>query len=329
MSGPKQEVQQVSTTPEALGPAVGTAVQTQQQLLPQQANLLQQLGGMILGGQAPGQQAFGQAQDFISQAAGLAGGAQGLQGGGQSLLQQFGGGGGGIGGGALTGSGSGDILGLAQQFLQQGTQATQPAFDLASQQAFGQLRQFAPNIGSTAFQEQGIDLGSRLGAQRQAQLNQLFTQGGQFGVQDLASRRGLAGQRAGAKATLGAARLGLQGQLAGLQNQRDIFSAGFPLEQAGILGQLGGQLGGVGGQMQQLFGQLLGGTGGTVQGLTNFGRPFPDENIVTQSGGGFGNFLGGLLGQATGAFNPFGQLAGLFSGGQQNIDPARIQGTSG
>ncbi|KKK62440.1 hypothetical protein LCGC14_3004300 [marine sediment metagenome] len=164
MSGPKQEVNQVSTTPEALGPAVGTAVETQQQLLPQQANLLQQLGGLILGGQAPGQQAFGQAQDFISQAAGLAGGAQGLQGDPQSILQQFGGfSGGGIGGGGLTRSGSGDILGLAQQFLQQGAQATQPAFDLASQQAFGQLRQFAPNISSTAFQEQGIDLGSRLG----------------------------------------------------------------------------------------------------------------------------------------------------------------------
>ncbi len=323
MSGPKQEVNQVSTTPEALGPAVGTAVETQQQLLPQQANLLQQLGGLILGGQAPGQQAFGQAQDFISQAAGLAGGAQGLQGGAQSILEQFGGGGGGgIGGGGLTRSGSGDILGLAQQFLQQGAQATQPAFDLASQQAFGQLRQFAPNISSTAFQEQGIDLGSRLGAQRQAQLNQLFTQGGQFGVQDLASRRGLAGQRAGARAQLGSARLGLQGQLAGLQNQRDIFSAGFPLQQAGLLGGLGSQLGGIGSQAQQLFQQLLSTTAGTVQGQTNFGRPFPDENIVTQSGGGFGNFLGGILGQATGAFNPFGQLAGLL-GNKGAQDPNR------
>jgi len=298
--GSSTEVTSVPTTPEALGPAVDTAVQTQGQVLPQQADFLQQLGQMFTSGNLPGAGAFGQGLDFLNQAGGFAGGAQGLAQQPQSILQQIGGlGGGGGGSGGLTGSGFGDTAQFADLFAQRGAQATQPAFDLASRQLFGQQRMQAPNIGSTAFQEQGIDLGSRLGAQRQAQLNQLFTQGGAFGQQDLASRRGLQGQLANAKASMFGSRAGLFGQLAGQQNQRDIFNAGLPLQIANILGTLGGQAGGIGAQQQSPFGPLIGTTGQTVgQGL-QFGRPSPTDTVVNRQPGIL-DFLGTAGGIAAG-----------------------------
>jgi hypothetical protein len=297
--GSSTEVTSVPTTPEALGPAVDTAVGTQQQLLPQQSSFLQQLGQAFMGGNLPGNQAFGQAQNFLNQAGGALGGAQGV---GapidvQGIIQGLGRGGGGSGG--LTGSGLQDTLRFAQGFFDQGAEATQPLFDLTSRQLFGQQRMQAPNIGSTAFQEQGIDLGSRLGAQRQAQLQQLFTQGGAFGQQDLGTRRGLQGELARAGAQKFAARAGLTGQLAGFQNQRDIFNAGLPLEIANILGTLGGQAGQIGAQQQSPFGPLIGTTGSTVgQGL-NFGRPFPTDTVVEQNQG-IGNTIAGILGVPAG-----------------------------
>ena len=299
--GSSTETTSVPTTPQALDPAVGTAVQSQGQLLPQQAQLLQQLGQMILGGQAPGQQALDQAGGFISQGAGLVGGAQGLQGGPldvQGLIQGLGGGG--ISSGGLTRSGFQDTARFADLFAERGAAATQPAFDLASRQAFGQLRQFAPNIASTAFQEQGIDLGSRLGAGRQAALNQLFTAGGQLGQQDLGTRRGLQGQLAQAKASVFGSRAGLFGQLQGLQNERDIFQAGFPIAQGEALGQLGAQLGNTGQQLNDFLAQLLQSTTQTVQGQTNFGRPFPTDTVVEQNPGFFNNFIAPILNAGAG-----------------------------
>ncbi|KKK57231.1 hypothetical protein LCGC14_3056590 [marine sediment metagenome] len=54
--GSSTEVTSVPTTPKALDPAVGTAVETQQQLLPQQANLLQMIGQQIMGEQTNSEQ---------------------------------------------------------------------------------------------------------------------------------------------------------------------------------------------------------------------------------------------------------------------------------
>ena len=292
VNGPSTEISSQPTADPRTGPAIEAGAAAAPGLI--QNDFFNQFANQAFAGGLPQQQTFEQLAPGLFEQFG-----QGLQGG-QGLLDlfnqfsqqgapQIAGARGGTGGFP---TGTGQITDLANTFLQQGTQATQGAFDLFANQAAGRQRNRAGNISSTAFQSQGIDLESQLGAQRQAQLNNLFTQGGQLGL-------GARGQDVQSAIERSQAR----GRNASLAQQAQMFNALGPLNQLGALGGLLGPLIGGGSQAAGNLiagGQAAGapiqqaGAGGLQQ--TQLGLGFPgsvpgQDTVVKQNPGFFNNYV--------------------------------------
>jgi hypothetical protein len=318
--GQSTEVTSTPTADPRTGPAIEAGAQAAPGLI--QNDFFNQFANQAFAGGLPQQQLFNQVNAPLMEQLG-----QGTQAG-QGLLNLFNqfaqtdtpniqgvGGGGRVGGPR----GTGMITGLAEQFLAQGTQATQPAFDLFAQDAAGRQRQRAGNIGSLAFQQQGIDLESQLGAQRQAQLNSLFQGGGELGL----GARGQDVQRAVAAAQV-------RQQNRRLQQEAQIFNALGPLSQlqglSGLLGPLLGAGQGAAGNLINAGAQAgapiqQAGAGGIQQ--TGLGLGFPgsvpgQDTVVEQKPGFFGQFVAPVLGAGAGLLTG-GLLGGRGGGGAGDV----------